>query len=80
MSIDEVIKIYGKNYTTESRDNGLNHNKQYFFANWTGIKYTWAQVSNVYSYEPGDTTYLLSVVVNGDKVTAVEINQRTPEY
>ncbi len=80
MSLDEVIKIYGNNYQTESRTSALNFNREYFYANWIGTKYTWSRVSENYSYNPGDTTYRISVVVSDGKVTAVELNQITPEY
>lgn len=80
LTLDSVINILGRNYTTESRSSGLNYNQQYFYADWTGTKYTWSQVSSTFMYSQGDTTYTLSVVVNDDKVTAVEINQITPEY
>ena len=80
MSIDEAIKICGRNYKKENRSTALNSDRKYFYANWIGTKYTWSMVSENFSYEPGDTTYTLSVVVNDKKITAVELNQVTPEY
>ena len=80
MNINDVIKIYGNDFSTETRNAPLNFNEKYFFYKWSGTKYSWAEVADVYTYAPGDTVYILSVVVNNDKVTAIELNQSTPEY
>lgn len=80
MPISKVIEIYGDGFITEERNAPINPNEKYFYYKWSGTKYTWSQVSYNYAYELGDTRYLLSVVVNDDKVTAIELNQRTPEY
>lgn len=84
MPIDKVIHIYGTNYETSTRtDNQIAdwmRGKPYFEYTWTGKKYSWSRVADTYSYNPGDTKFILSVVENGGKVTAIMISQRTPEY
>ena len=86
MNINEVIRIYGADFTMRERtfedipafmrESG----KPYFEYEWTGAKYSWSQVADVYTYTPGDTKFILSVVVNDNKVSAIELNQSTPEY
>ena len=86
MYFDEVAKIYGADFTMWERtfeeipafmrESG----EPYFEYEWTGAKYSWAQVSENFSYEFGDTSYIFSVIVNDGKVTAIEISQSTPEY
>ena len=80
MNINDVIKIYGDNFKTETRNAPINPAGKYFYYKWSGTKYSWSQVANIYSYEQGDTKFILSVVVNDNKVTAIELNQQTPEY
>ncbi len=86
MSLDEVLRIYGGNYEVQTRTPAdipefmRESGKPYFSYKWTGTKYSWAQVSDNYMYKPGDTTYIISVVVNNNKVTGIELSQRTPEY
>jgi len=80
MPLDEVLKIYGDDFYTETHDTPLNPAEKYFYYKWSGTKYSWSQVANIYMYEPGDTKFILSVVINGNIVTAIELNQRTPEY
>ena len=80
MNINDVIKLYGNDFTTETRNAPLNPAKKYFFYKWSGTKYSWAEVADVYTYAPGDTTYILSVIVSNNKVSAIELNQSTPEY
>lgn len=82
MAIDDVIKIYGKNYKTENRSVRFDHQKKHLYTNLIGRAYIWTQVSENFSYSKGDTTYRISVVVNvnGNKVNAIVIDQITPEY
>lgn len=80
MNINDVIKIYGNDFYTETRNAPLNPAEKYFFYKWSGTKYSWAEVADAYTYAPGDTSYILSVIVNNDKVSAIELNQSTPEY
>ena len=80
MSIDEVVKILGRNYDTEKRPSPLDGDRKFFYAKWSGTKYIWSQVSENFMYEAGDTKYFIAVVVNDKKVTAVELNQITPEF
>lgn len=80
MNIEEVINIYGENFTTETRTAPLNPAENYFYYKWSGTKYSWAEVSYNYTYELGDTLYIFSVIENGGKVTAIELHKKTPEY
>lgn len=86
MSINEVIQICGNDYKTRTRSQNDIHDwmkqsgKPYYEYKWHGTKYSWSQVADFYSYEPGDTKLVLSVVENGGKVTGIEISQITPEY
>ena len=86
MPIDEVIKICGTDYKTYTRSQNdipdwmKKSDKPYFEYTWTGKKYTWSRVADIYGYEPGDTKFVLSVVENGGKVTAIIISQLTPEH
>ena len=80
MSIDDVIKIYGTDCSTQVRNQSdipkwmLESDKKYFEYTWTGTRYTWKHfISN-------ELTLALSVVESGGKVTAVMIHQITPEY
>ena len=80
MSIDDVIGIYGTDYSTQVRNQSdipkwmLESDKKYYEYTWTGTKYTWKNfVSN-------ELTLGLSVVETGGKVTAVQIQRFTPEY
>lgn len=74
MSIDDVKKIFGNDYTTQTRTQADTSGKNYFDYTWTGNKYTWKNFVN------DDLTLALSVVETGGKVTAVMIHQITPEY
>ena len=86
MYFDEVAKIYGADFTMYERtfeeipafmrESG----EPYFEYEWTGEKYSWAKVSENFTYAPGDTTYIFSVVINEGKVTAIVISESTPEY
>ena len=80
MNVEEVINLYGNDFTTETRTAPLNSAEKYFYYKWSGTKYSWAEVSHNYTYAPGDTLYIFSVVVNDGKVTAIELNKSTPEY
>ena len=80
MPLDEVIKIYGTDFTKSTRTSPLDSNKPYFYHKWTGTKYSWSQVADVYYYAPKDTRYIISVIVDADKVSAIELNQSSPEY
>lgn len=84
MSIDEAIRICGTDYKTSTRSQSEIYDwmkgKPYFDYTWTGKKYSWSCVAETYSYAPGDTTFVLSVVENGGKVSAIIISQITPEY
>jgi hypothetical protein len=79
MSIDKVIELYGKNYKTVNRANPIDPTKEYFYYKWSGTSYSWAEIADVYTYQQGDTKYILSVIVNNGIVTAIEISQQTPE-
>lgn len=79
MSIDKVIDIYGGNYKTSNRANSIDSAKEYFYYKWSGTKYSWSEVADVYAYAQGDTKYILSVIVNNGVVTAIELSQQTPE-
>ena len=84
MSIDEAVRICGTDYKTSTRSQSDIHDwmrgKPYFDYTWTGKKYSWSRVAEIYSYNPGDTTFVLSVVENGGKVSAIVLSQITPEY
>ena len=86
MYFDEVAGIYGADFTMWERNFEdipafmRESGQPYFEYEWTGAKYSWSQVADVYTYTPGDTKFILSVVVNDNKVTAIELNQSTPEY
>lgn len=86
MPLEEVIEIYGSDYTVTNRAQEdipkfmRESGKRYFDYIWHGTKYSWSQVADIYSYEPGDVTFMLSVIVNDNKVAAIKINQITPEY
>lgn len=77
--IDKVIELYGENYTTVKRTSPIDSSKPYFYYKWSGTKYSWSEVADVYAYAQGDTKYILSVIVNNGVVTAIELNQQTPE-
>ncbi|MBR6013244.1 MAG: hypothetical protein IK062_05630 [Selenomonadaceae bacterium] len=80
MSIDDVIKIYGGNYKTESKSVRFDYQKQHLYTNLNGTAYIWSRVSENFSYNEGDTKYRISVVVNNNKVNAIVLDQITPEY
>ena len=80
MSVNDVINIYGKNYTTENKTVKFAHQKEHLFTNLNGTAYIWSRVSENFMYNLGDTTYRISVVVNNQKVTAIILDQITPEY
>ena len=80
MSLNDVIKIYGKNYTTENKTVKFAHHKEHLLTNLNGTAYIWSRVSENFSYNPGDTTYRISVIANNNKVTAIVLDQLTPEY
>ncbi len=86
MTLAEVLEIYGGGYTAQTRapediPKWMREScEPYFEYNWSGTKYSWAQVADAYAYEPGDVSFVLSVVVNNDRVSAIELSQRTPEY
>lgn len=80
MSLNDAIKIYGKNYTTENKTVKFAHQKEHLLTNLNGTAYIWSRVSENFSYNPGDTTYRISVIANNNKVTAIVIDQLTPEY
>mgnify|MGYP002869329901 CR=1 FL=1 len=87
MYFDEVAKIYGADFTMYERTFEeipafmRESDEPYFEYEWTGKKYSWSEVAvNNFTYAPGDTTYIFSVIVNEGKVTAIEISQSTPEY
>ncbi|MBQ6976437.1 MAG: hypothetical protein IJQ16_07800 [Selenomonadaceae bacterium] len=79
MSIDDVIGIFGADYSTQIRNKSdipkwmLNSDKKYFDYTWTGTRYTWK------NFVSDELTLALSVVETGGKVTAVIIHQFTPE-
>lgn len=75
MPINKVIEIYGDDFIIEERNAPLNPSEKYFYYKWSGTKYKWSKVIDSYS----DTRYLFSVVVNNGNVTAIELDQRTPE-
>lgn len=86
MPLDEVIDIYGDDYEVTERTFAdipkfmRESDKPYFEYNWTGTQYSWTRVSDSYVYKPGDTKYIISVIVDEDEtVTAVKLSQRTPE-
>ena len=74
MPISKVIEIYGDDYKTVTREKPINPNEKYFYYKWSGTKYSWSEPVDE------DTKYILSVIVNDGKVTAIEISQSTPEY
>ena len=86
MPIDKVIKIYGTAYETytRSQDDIADWMKKsgnlYYADKWYGTRYTWSRVADIYGYEPGDISFYVSVIVNGEKVTAIKIGQLTPEH
>ena len=80
MPINQVIAIYGNDFTSQTREIPLNPDEKYFYYKWSGTKYSWSEVADTYAYEAGDTKYILSVIVNASIVTAIELNQKTPEY
>ena len=86
MSINEVIKICGNDYKTKTRSQAdipdwmRQSDKPYYAYKWYGTKYSWSRVADSYAEVPGDTTFVLSVVENGGKVTGIELNQITPEH
>lgn len=80
MSLNDVIKIYGKNYKTENKSVKFAHQKEHLLTNLNGTAYIWSRVSENFMYNPSDTTYRISVVVDGNKVNAIVIDQITPEY
>lgn len=80
MSLDDVIKIYGENYKTENKSVRFDHQKKHLYTNLTGTAYIWSRISENFSYNPGDTKYRISVVVNNNKVNAILLDQITPEY
>ena len=80
MSIDDVIKIYGKEDFIKIRTQAdipdwmKTSGKSYYDYTWTGKKYTWKYYVNE------ELSLAVSVVENGGKVTGVMIHQITPEY
>ena len=86
MYFDEVAKIYGADFTMWERTFEdipafmRESNEPYFEYKWTGAKYSWSEVTENFTYEPGDTSYIFSVIVNKGKVTAIIISESTPEY
>lgn len=80
MSIDNVIGIYGGNYKTENKSVKFDHQRQHLYTNLNGTAYIWTRVSENFSYNPGDTKYRISVVVNNNRVNAIVLDQITPEY
>ena len=84
MSIDEAIRICGTDYKTSTRSQSdipdWMRSRPYLYLKWTGKKYSWSRVTDIYSYAPGDTSFVLSVVENGGKVSAIILDQITPEY
>jgi len=80
MSLDDVIKIYGRNYQTETKSVSFDHQRQHLYTNLTGTAYIWSRVSENFMYDRGDTTYRISVVVSNNKVNAIVLDQLTPEY
>ena len=80
MPVGEVVEIYGEADKVETRAKPIDAGGKYFYQKWSGTKMSWSRVSENYAYEPGDTTEILSVIVNGGAVTAIELSQRTPEY
>ncbi len=73
MPISKVIEIYGADYKTVTREKPINPNEKYFYYKWSGTKYSWSEPVDE------DTKYILSVIVNEGTVTAIELNQQTPE-
>ena len=86
MSIDEIIRIYGDDYKTQTRSQAdipewmIQSGKPYYAYKWQGTKYSWSRVAETYSEMPGDTSFVLSVVESGGKVTGIELHQITPEH
>lgn len=86
MPIDEVIRIYGNDYKTTTRSQAdiydwmKQSDKPYYDYKWCGMKYSWSRVADSYVEMPGDTTFILSVIENGGKVTGIKISQMTPEH
>ena len=84
MSIDDVIKIYGKDYRIYKRK-PFNHpdydnKRKHLHCTLDGTAYVWSRVGEKYIYDPGDITHHINVIVKNKKVTAIEISQSTPEY
>lgn len=79
MPIDDVIEIYGTDYSTRGRQQSdipqwmIDSGKPFFEYHWTGNQYTWKYFINA------ELSYALSVVENGGKVTAVQIRRLIPE-
>lgn len=81
MSINDVIRKYGSNYTTENQSVRFDHQREHLLTSLEGTQYIWTQVRNdVYTYDPGDTSYRVSVVVSNGVVNAIVLDQITPEY
>ncbi|MBO4401710.1 MAG: hypothetical protein J5809_07675 [Selenomonadaceae bacterium] len=80
MSIGEVLEIYGEADEVVTLAKPFDASGEYFYQKWSGTKMSWTHVSGNYMYEPGDTKEILSVIVNGGVVTALELSQRTPEH
>ncbi len=84
MTIDEAIRIYGTDYKISTRSQSDIYDwmksQPYFPLTWTGKKYSWSRVAETYGYNPGDTIFVLSVVEKGGRVSAIELDQITPEY
>ena len=74
MPLSKVISIYGADYKTVTQEKHINPNEKYFYYKWSGTKYSWSEPVDE------DTKYILSVIVNNGTVTAIELNQQTPEY
>lgn len=79
MAIDDVIEIYGNNYKTSDKSVRFDHQKEHLYTNLAGRAYTWTQVSENFTYTKGDTTYRIAVIISGNKVNAIVLDQITPE-
>ncbi|MBR5913444.1 MAG: hypothetical protein IKZ58_03635 [Selenomonadaceae bacterium] len=80
MPIDDVIEIYGSDYSTRVRKQSdihqwmIDSGEPYYEYHWFGTEYTWKYFINA------ELSYALSVVENDGKVTAIKLRRLIPEH